>query len=94
MDSTEIIAYSAALAAILTAVATIALAYYNRETLKRVESQVDLIREQGSAMKDQVDVMEKQSSLMLENIEHDRLVKKYDRANREMTQLVGPLFAR
>lgn len=94
MDPTEIIAYSAALAAIITAIATSVLAYYNRETLKSVESQVDLIREQASAMKDQVGAMEKQSSLMLENMEYDRVIKKYERVNMEMAQLVGPLFAR
>lgn len=94
MDPTEIIAYSAALAAIITAIATSVLAYYNRETLKSIESQVDLIREQASAMKDQVGAMEKQSSLMLENMEYDRVIKKYERVNMEMAQLVGPLFAR
>lgn len=83
-----------ALAAIATAIATSVLAYYNRETLKRVESQIDLIREQASSMKDQVSAMEKQSSLMLENMEYDRLEKKYDRVNREISLLIGPLYSR
>jgi hypothetical protein len=38
--------------------------------------------------------MEKQSSLMLENMEYDRLSKKYDRVNKEMSQLIGPLYSK
>jgi hypothetical protein len=35
-----------------------------------------------------------QASLMHENIEYDRLAKRYDRLNKEITELVGPLFSK
>jgi len=59
-----------------------------------LQSQATTMLEQAAAMKNQADAMESQSSLMLDNMEYDRLVKKYERVNREMTQLVAPLFAR
>lgn len=61
---------------------------------KTMESQFEIIREESATMKRQADAMEGQSSLMLENIKYDRLVKRYERVNREMARLVGPLFAR
>jgi hypothetical protein len=59
-----------------------------------LQSQATTMQEQATAMMNQADAMERQSSLMLENMEYDRLVKRYERVNREMTQLVAPLFAR
>ena len=128
---------------IITALATVALAYYAKKSFKGVKDQMDLmfkqsedmkrqadameiqsalVRSQSDAMlrqadalerqssfvhdqsiamksqamimKSQSDSMEMQSNLMLENMEYDRLVKKYERVNREMVKLVGPLFER
>jgi hypothetical protein len=61
---------------------------------KTMDAQFEIIREESATMKRQADAMEGQSGLMFENMKYDRLVKKYERVNREMTQLVGPLFAR
>lgn len=61
---------------------------------KTMENQFDIIREESATMKRQADAMEGQSSLMLENMEYDRLVKKYERVNREMSLLIGPLYSR
>lgn len=66
-----------------------------------IESQSNFVHDQSIAMQDQAatmksqsDSMEKQSNLMLENMEYDRLVKKYERVSGEMVKLVGPLYAR
>ena len=61
---------------------------------KTMEAQFDIIREESATMKRQADAMEGQSSLMVENMEYDRLVKKYERVNREMSLLIGPLYSR
>jgi len=59
-----------------------------------MESQFEIIREESATMKRQADAMEGQANLMHESIEYDRLVKKYERANREISLLIGPLYAR
>lgn len=59
-----------------------------------VQDQSIAMQSQAMIMKSQSDSMEKQSNLMLENMEYDRLIKKYERVNREMVRLVGPLFER
>jgi hypothetical protein len=59
-----------------------------------MESQFDIIREESATMKRQADTMDGQSSLMHENMEYDRLAKKYDRVNQEIAKLIGPLYAR
>lgn len=61
---------------------------------KTMDAQFEIIREESATMKRQADAMESQSSLMIENMAYDLLVKKYERANREMAKLVGPLYAR
>jgi hypothetical protein len=69
-DASVVAAYSTTLAAIagfFTAIATVVLAYLNREYLKRVDIQADS--------------MNKQTTLMSENMEHDRLLKQYDKRN-------------
>lgn len=66
-----------------------------------MEGQSNLIREQATTMleqaatmKKQADAMEKQSNLMFDNIKYDHLTKNYDRVNKEMTQLIAPLYSR
>lgn len=59
-----------------------------------IREQATILSEQASAMKKQADIMEKQSKAMLENIRYDHLIKKYDRANEEMSLLIGPLYGR
>ena len=61
---------------------------------KTMDAQFDIIREESATMKRQADAMEGQSSLMHENMEHDRLSKKYERLIKEMTLLIGPLYGR
>jgi hypothetical protein len=61
---------------------------------RTMDAQFDIIREESDTMKRQADAMDGQSRLMLENMEYDRLVKKYERVNKEMTKLIAPLYAR
>jgi hypothetical protein len=61
---------------------------------KTMEAQFDIIRDESATMKRQADAMEGQSNLMLENMEYNRLSKRHERLNKEMTLLVGPLYAR
>ena len=65
-----------------------------RSQAKTVDAQFDLIREESATMKRQAQAMEGQSSLMLENMEYDRLVKKYERVQKELAQLIAPLYSR
>ncbi len=59
-----------------------------------MEAQSSLIRSQAEAMTRQAETMQDQSSLMLENMEYDRLIKRYDRVNKEMAQLIAQLYSR
>lgn len=59
-----------------------------------MDSQFQVIREESATMKRQADAMEGQSSLMFKNMEYDRLVKKYERVNKELEQLIAPLYSR
>jgi uncharacterized protein YoxC len=61
---------------------------------KTMEAQFDIIRDESATMKRQADAMEGQSNPMLENMEYNRLSKRHERLNKEMTLLVGPLYAR
>jgi hypothetical protein len=79
---------------VITALATVALAYYAKRSFKGVKDQMDLIFKQSIDMKRQADAMEIQSKIMLENIEYNRLSKQHERLSTEMALLVGPLNAR
>jgi hypothetical protein len=79
---------------VITALATVALAYYAKRSFKGVKDQMDLIFKQSIDMKRQADAMEIQSKIMLENIEYNRLSKQHERLSKEMALLVGPLNAR
>jgi hypothetical protein len=59
-----------------------------------MEGQTKFIRDQSDAMTRQAKTMEGQSNLMRANIEYDQLVRKYERLNRAMNKLVGPLFSK
>lgn len=59
-----------------------------------MDDQFDIIRDESATMKRQADAMERQSSLMLENMEYNRLSKRHERLSKEMTLVVGPLYAR
>lgn len=59
-----------------------------------IREQATILSDQASAMKKQADIMEQQSKAMLENIRYDHILKKYERANMEMSLLIGPLYAR
>lgn len=59
-----------------------------------MEAQFCIIRDESATMKRQADAMEGQSNLMLENMEYNRLSKRHERLSKEMTLLVGPLYAR
>lgn len=65
---------------IVTVIATVVLTLVAYRSFKEVKRQADL--------------MEKQSSLMHENMEYDRLMRRYDRLNKEIAELIGPLFSK
>jgi len=65
-----------------------------RDQSSAIQNQAEIMLEQAAAMKSQSDSMKKQSNLIIENMEYDRLVKKYERVNREMSLLIGPLYSR
>ena len=81
-------------ATIITAIGTAGLALFAFFSFKGLKEQMDLLNKQAVSMKRQADAMEGQSSLMFENMEYDRLAKKYDRVNKEISFLIGPLYAR
>jgi hypothetical protein len=90
LDVNSITAYSTALAAFAgfcTALATIVLAYFNREYIKRVASQ-------SKEIKKQTENMDNQYTLMAEKIELDRLEKKHERLTNEMKFLIAPMFGK
>ena len=67
-------------------------------TMKRqadaMEKQSDTMLEQTCALKGQAEAMQKQLDIMLDNMEYDRLIKKYERVNKEMTLFIGLLYGR
>jgi hypothetical protein len=85
-----ITAYSTLLLVLVTGALVLATWKY----VKEVRGQATDMRDQANAMKSQAETMEKQSRLMIENIEHDRLIRKYERLNKEITELVAPLLSK
>jgi hypothetical protein len=65
-----------------------------QEESRTMRDQAKVMFDQAEAMKEQAEIMKKQSSLMLENMEYDRLIKRHERVNKEISLFIGPLYAR
>ncbi len=65
-----------------------------RDQSVAMQNQASTMSKQADAMKGQSDAMRLQSGLMIENMNYDRLIRNYERINREMSLLIAPLYSR